>query len=592
MINDLKKPAVYAREFRQIKQSNADLNVINLAYLSSYTSEILEPYIGVELRQFDFFVNNYFAPFNQFEQEVFEKNSLLYKHNPDIIVIHNMLEDMYPSLAVRFSRYSESELEEITYKFLSRYDSIIKAIRKNSNSIIICINSSAINYQSNDLVHSPIMHKKNNFVYELNVKFLSLCSLTSSCHVLDYMSIISQVGLVNWIDQKLYLMAKIPFSQLGQIALGRSIARMVNSVKNQSSKCLVFDLDNTIWSGVIGEDGMSGIQLGDSYPGNSFKNFQREILKLYDQGIFLAVASKNNIDDALEVFRNHSDCLIKEKHLSSIEINWNDKATSIQKISKQLNIGLDAIVFFDDNPVERDLVSTYLPEVKVIDVPENHILYSDALNNSGYFDIISITADDKNRTKMVKQNILRDELKDNSRDLSSFLSNLAIQINVDLVSGINIARVVQLINKTNQFNLTTQRYSEVEIQNLIELGHIVLYLQTSDRFGDSGISGVAIIKNHNDTWQIDSLLLSCRILGKKIETAFLFEIISIVKARGAKRLQGLYKPTLKNSMTSSFYDNHGFNMINKKDNTWEYDLSIVPKNIDYIKVNRIKNDSP
>ena len=400
-------------------------------------------------------------------------------------------------------------------------------------------------------------------------------------------SVISQVGLDNWVDQKLYLMAKIPFSHYGQIALGKSIARMIHSIKNQPSKCLVFDLDNTIWSGVIGEDGLHGIQISDSYPGNSFKNFQRTILKLYDQGIFLAVASKNNINDALEVFRNHSDCLIKEKHLSAMEINWNDKATSIQKIAKKLNIGLESIVFFDDNPSERSLVSNYLPDVKVIDVPTNHMLYSDVLNNSGYFDIISITEDDRNRTNMIKQNVQREQLKDKSRDLSVFLSGLNIQVNVGFVTDATISRAVQLINKTNQFNLTTQRYSEVEVRNFIDLGFIVLYLQTSDRFGDSGISGVAIIKNHNNIWMIDSFLLSCRVLGKKIETVFLSEIISIVKSKGAIMLQGEYKPTTKNNITSSFYKNHGFKMINKKINILEYDLSTIPKNIDYIKINRI-----
>ena len=587
MLRDIKTPADYARDFRKIKQSNVDLKDINIAYLSSYTSEILEPYICVELAQYNFLAQHYFAPIHQFEQEVFYKNSLLYKHYPYIIIIHNMLEDMHPNLVVRFSSYSQSELCKIVKNMVSRYESILKAVRENSNSIIICINFSAINFQTNELVHSLTMHKKNNYIHELNIKILSLCSSISSCYSLDYASIISQVGLSNWIDQKLYLMAKIPFSQHGQIALGRSIARMIHSVKNQPSKCLVFDLDNTIWSGVIGEDGISGIQISDSYPGNSFKNLQRTILKLYDHGVLLAVASKNNINDALEVFRNHSDCLIKEKHLSAMEINWNDKATSIQKIAKKLNIGLDSIVFFDDNPVERNLVSTYLPEVKIIAVPTSHMFYSDALNNSGYFDIISITEDDKNRTKMLKQNLNRDELKDNSRDLSSFLSSLNIKVNVDFVTDATISRVVQLVNKTNQFNLTTQRYSEAEIKNFIELGHIVLYLQTSDRFGDSGISGVSIIKNNNNIWLIDSFLLSCRVLGKKIETAFLCEIISIVKSKSAIKLQGQYRPTLKNDITSSFYKNHGFKMINKKTNIWDYDLSSVPKNIDYIKINRI-----
>jgi len=584
----IKTPADYAKTLSEVRLVRERLIPINIAFLSSYTSEVLNPYISVELAKGGYFPNNYFAPFNQFEQEILNKDGGLYSPLPDVVIIHNMIEDIYPDLISNFAKYSKTELDSIAHQIIERHKAILELLRDRTNADILIVNFSIISIDEVDSIYSYIKQQKNQYIQEINKKLLLLCNKISSCHSIDYMNMVCKVGAQEWMDRKLYFMARVPFSGQGQIEFGKILAETICSVKNQPHKCLVLDLDNTLWGGVIGEEGMSGIQISEYYPGNVFKHFQRTILGLRNQGVLLAISSKNNLDDAIEAFQNHSDCLLKESDFSAVEINWNDKATNIQKIAKKLNIGLDSIVFFDDNPTERQWVSDKLPQVKVIDVPEDPMLYGKTLHNCNYFNFLSITHEDKNRAKMVRQNQKREELNASVKDLDSFLESLNMIVSVGLSDKSTLERISQLTNKTNQFNLTTKRYSTIEISDFIKEGHMVLYISVKDCFGDHGLSGVAIIKRQSESeWMIDVFLLSCRIIGKKIESSFLVEIINIVQGKGATKLLGQYIASKKNHLTKDFYKNHNFSLINKEGGIWEYDLKSVPKKINFIKTKRL-----
>jgi len=577
-------PADYAKIFKEIKLIKHQFTPINIAILSSYTSEILKPYISVELAKKNYFSDIYFAPFNQFEQEILNHNSNLYLQKPNIVIIHNMIEDIYPNLASNFTKYDDEELDLITNQVIDRYRVILKSLRSNSKASIIVINFSMINIDMLDSVYSPAKQRQDQFTQNINQELLLLCNKINGCYSIDYMNIVLNIGLQKWIDRKLYFMARIPFAVEGQIEFSKMIAKTIGSIKSQACKCLVLDLDNTLWGGVIGEDGMSGIQLSEYYPGNVFKNFQRSILNLRNQGVMLAIASKNNFNDAIEVIQKHPDCIIKESDFAAIEINWDDKALNIEKIAKKLNIGLDSIVFFDDNPEERLWVSGKLPQVKVINVPKDPMLYSQSLASCNYFNFLTITNEDKNRTKMIQESQNREELRDNSKDLNSFLASLNMIVSISFANNKTLERVSQLINKTNQFNLTTKRYSVIEISDLIESGSIVLYLSVEDCFGNHGISGVSIIKQRNENeWVIDTFLLSCRIIGKRIESVFLAEIINIVKNKNAVKLYGQYIESKKNHLTASFYKEHHFVLSDKNNNIWEYNMQKIPEKINYIK---------
>ena len=361
----------------------------------------------------------------------------------------------------------------------------------------------------------------------------------------------------------------MPFSIDGQIEVSESLSRFISATIKVPKKCLVLDADNTIWGGVVGEDNIDGIKLGEDFPGNIYKSFQRYILSLRKKGVLLAIASKNNESDVLNVFKNHQDCLLKKNHFSAIEINWNDKASNIKKIAKNLNIGLDSIVFFDDNPVERELVKTVLPDVNVIEVAKDPLLYEENIQNSEYFDHIFITDDDMKRPQMYAEDRKRKRILKKSSSIDNYIKSLKVVIQIGFINKDFIKRCSQLINKTNQFNLTVKRKSEGELNNFIKNGTIALWARVKDKFGDNGLVGViiAVQKNNMNGWVIENFLLSCRVIGRNIENIFLYELVKELKKENKNKLIiGEYIKGDKNFIVKDFYKSQGFKK--KGDNTW------------------------
>ncbi|MBT5399874.1 HAD-IIIC family phosphatase [bacterium] len=580
----MKSPSDYAKEARSINQ-NHSLSKLKIAFLSSYTIEIIKSYVAVELANIGYLSEQYFAPFNQFEQEVYNSDSELYKLKPDFIIIHMRIEDVYPDISTRFIKYNDDELEKIEDSILGRYSDILLEIRKKTKSKIIIFDFADGRIKSDLFYSSELVRSFHVFLQNLNNKLYDLCSKVSSCHVVNYQQIISNFGLSNWGDLKLYYMAKIPFNVNAQIKIAKILSRTINAVVRIPIKCIVLDLDNTLWGGVIGEDGLLGIQLGNNYPGNVFKDFQKTLLGLRDQGILLAIASKNNIKDVVEVFEKNTDCVLKMNDFSAIQVHWDDKAKSIERISQELNIGLDSIVFFDDNPVERLWIQEQLPDVKIIDVPDSPIGYIGSLIDSSYFDSLHTTKEDKDRHAQYKQQVKRSKLYKNSKTIDDFLKNLKMKVNIGHMSNVTINRLEQLINKTNQFNLTSKRYDSIDLEDIVSNDGMVLWVSVKDCYGDNGIVGVAIIKDVlSKKWVLDSFLLSCRIIGRKIETVFLSEIVNIARDCGAQIIKGQYIYSKNNNLVSSFYKNHNFKLSDKDINIWEFNLDNNINRPKYIEV--------
>ena len=492
---------------------------------------------------------------------------------------------MYPDISTRFIKYNDDELEKIEDSILGRYSDILLEIRKKTKSKIIIFDFADGRIKSDLFYSSELVRSFHVFLQNLNNKLYDLCSKVSSCHVVNYQQIISNFGLSNWGDLKLYYMAKIPFNVNAQIKIAKILSRTINAVVRIPIKCIVLDLDNTLWGGVIGEDGLLGIQLGNNYPGNVFKDFQKTLLGLRDQGILLAIASKNNIKDVVEVFEKNTDCVLKMNDFSAIQVHWDDKAKSIERISQELNIGLDSIVFFDDNPVERLWIQEQLPDVKIIDVPDSPIGYIGSLIDSSYFDSLHTTKEDKDRHAQYKQQVKRSKLYKNSKTIDDFLKNLKMKVNIGHMSNVTINRLEQLINKTNQFNLTSKRYDSIDLEDIVSNDGMVLWVSVKDCYGDNGIVGVAIIKDVlSKKWVLDSFLLSCRIIGRKIETVFLSEIVNIARDCGAQIIKGQYIYSKNNNLVSSFYKNHNFKLSDKDINIWEFNLDNNINRPKYIEV--------
>jgi FkbH-like protein len=582
-------PADYARISREITKSKYSKNV-NIAFLSSYTAEILKPYIRVELAKSSIFSSVYFAPYNNIEQEIIDNNSGLYASNPDIVVIHIGIEDISQNVLTRFYSYSSDEIKNVTSSIVSRYKEMIRAFRKKSNAQIIIVDFAYIQNESFGFSGSPLAHSLSAYIQNINDQLWSICNQITSCHVIKYQQVFMEQGLNNCIDYKLYFLARIPFGVKAQIEIGKVIARTIAAIYTTPCKCLVLDLDNTLWGGVLGEDGIAGIKLSDDYPGNVYKSFQRTILGLRDQGVLLAIASKNNINDALDVMEKHTDCLIKKKHISSIQINWKDKATNLYKIARELNIGLNSIAFFDDNPVEREWIIEQVPDVRVINVPENPMFYSRALLNSRLFDKVNMTSEDTSRAEMYKHEKRRSEFHIKSKSVDDFLRGLKMSAKIGLVEDITLSRVEQLINKTNQYNLTCRRYTAEEIKDIISSGGVAIWISVKDKFGDSGIVGTAIAKKQNNNeWIIDTFLLSCRVIGRKLESILLYYLCKLVKGKKGVILYGEYIPTSKNNLINDFFIKFNFNEVINKENYWSCNLretNISPS--DFINVEFIE----
>lgn len=363
--------------------------------------------------------------------------------------------------------------------------------------------------------------------------------------------------LVNW---KYYLMSQTLLNP--KLAHDFTVwwQRIVNQLALRRKKCLVLDLDNTLWGGILGEDGIDGIQLGGDYPGKAYSLWQHALLQLSRKGAILALCSKNNDTDVDELWQHNDNMILKREHFSAMRINWQDKATNLRELADELNIGLDSMVFIDDSPAERELVKQLLPMVVVPDFPSKPYqlmpFFKDLVDR--YFRVYTVTSEDVAKTEQYRANAQRRAEQSRFADLESYLYSLDMQLDIIPADEHNLPRIAQMTQKTNQFNLTTKRYGEAELHQLLDKGWKVYCVRVSDRFGDSGITGAIIMQPVDDvTLNIDSLLLSCRILGKGIEDAFVKTMFNLMRLDGYRRLTADYLPTARNGQTADFYDRVG-----------------------------------
>jgi len=326
-----------------------------------------------------------------------------------------------------------------------------------------------------------------------------------------------------------------------------------------NKKCIVLDLDNTLWGGIVGEDGLEGIKLGPDPAGRPFVEFQKVIKSLLKSGIILAINSKNNSEDAMKVIKEHPHMVLKEEDFACLKINWNDKIANMRDISNELNIGSDSMIFFDDDPVNRELIKMSMPEIKTIDLPQDPSSYALILRDLNDFNLLKITDDDFKRAKMYREENDRHVFESTTKNLDEYLKKLDIKVKIRLAYKFSIPRISQLSLKTNQFNLTTKRYQEEEIKEFAKDDKMIVgCAEVEDKFGESGITNMFIIKKNNEEWILDTFLLSCRIIGRGIEEGILGKIIEMGKKEGVKKIKAQFIPTKKNKPAENFLSDYGF----------------------------------
>ena len=398
------------------------------------------------------------------------------------------------------------------------------------------------------------------FVARLNAA-LRPAADAAGVHLLAVDDRAARDGIAAWHNPTYWHLAKQEIAPAAAPAYGDLVARLLAALQGRSAKCLVLDLDNTLWGGVIGDDGMEGIVLGQgSAGGEAFAAFQRTARDLAARGVILAVCSKNDEANAVEPFESHPEMVLKRADIACFVANWQDKPTNLRRIAAELNIGLDALVFLDDNPMERDLVRRELPMVAVPEVTDDPESFAAALDAGGYFEALAVTEEDRERTAQYHGNRAREALREGATDLESYLRGLEMELTWRRFDRVGLARVVQLINKSNQFNLTTRRYTEEDVLAVMDDPRAFgLQLRLLDRFGDNGV--IAIVIGRMDAGgdcDIDTWLMSCRVLGRQVEPTTLNLIAAQATALGARRLVGRYVPTKKNAMVRDHYAKLGF----------------------------------
>tara|TARA_B110000014_G_scaffold190501_1_gene139266 strand:+ start:46 stop:1797 length:1752 start_codon:yes stop_codon:yes gene_type:complete len=557
---------------------------IRVALLSSFTINGLEETLRVLCFENNISCKTYVGGYNQYNQEILDKNSNLYKFNPDVTFLildtRSLLGDLF------FSPYSISNEERVKFvdNKINEIKEIIQTFTENHQSKLIITTLSIPTYSPYGIYETKMNYGLPQMIREFNENLIKSFKNNPLVYLYDFNQFIRKYGEHNIFDFKQYVLGDMKISMNCIPDFGNDLMSYVKPILGLNRKCIVLDLDNTLWGGIVGEDGYNGISLGDTPTGKSFVEFQKILLSLQHRGIILAINSKNNLDDAMDVIKNHPNMILREEHFASIKINWNDKNTNLQEIANELNIGLESMVFFDDEPINRELIRSTMPEVLTPELPKDPYLFPMVIKNLNDFNMLKITNEDTKRGQMYLQQRKRIEFSQKTKNLDDFLNQLEIKVIVKPASEFTLPRISQLTLKTNQFNLTTKRYQEEDIQNISSSPNkIVGCAQVEDKFGDNGITGVYIINKDSDKeWSLDTFLLSCRIMGRGIEDGVLDHIIKQARKAGVNRIKANYIPTKKNMPVKNFLPDFGFKQEN---GSWYYYIDEKvkkPKHIEMI----------
>lgn len=569
--------AAYILSLQKTLRTHLPLISSRVAILRSFTIEPVTPLLRAAALINGIDLTVQVGGFNTYAQEILNEQSSLYSFSPDIIVLAVQTRDIAPEIWSAHATLSPKEVESIVDRVVGDFDRLMQVCRSRSKAHFIIHSLEVPCLPSLGLFDCQSATGQVATITRINDELRRVATSHRGVYVLDYDALVARYGRTRWHDERKWLTMRMPIAAENLIHLAHEWLRFIHPLSGKICKALVTDLDNTLWGGVIGEDGMEGIQLGSEYPGAAFQSLQRTMLDLYQRGILLAICSKNNSSDAMEVLEKHPGMLLKPEHFAAFRSNWNDKAQNLREIAAELNIGIDTLAFLDDNPVERERIRTELPEVTVIEVSNDPMDFATALRETPAFERLSLTDEDRERGRYYTEQRQRVELEQSAASLEEFYRSLRQEMDISTVTSGTLTRVAQLTQKTNQFNLTTRRYSEQQIAAMAAGPDWKVYsLRVKDRFGDNGIVGVAITHDTGEICEIDTFLMSCRVIGRTVETAFLSFLLDQARARGRTQIQGWFLPTNKNiDLVKEFYPLHGFKQIAAQDGglLWSLELS-------------------
>jgi FkbH-like protein len=551
------------------------LTKFKLAILRSFTVEPIEPLLRAEAFAYGIDLEVQVGDFNTYVQDMLDGQSSLYRFAPNAVVLAVRTDQAAPELWRDFADLAPEAALQAAERVVRGYEQWIGAFRRHSQAALIVHSLERPSSPSLGVLDSQSEGRQSGLIRQINRELRRIASEFHGVYILDYDALVARHGSEHWHDERKWLTARLPIAAGYLLPMAREWMRFIAPLSGRTAKVLVVDLDNTLWGGVIGEDGMAGIKVGAEYPGAAYQALQRALLDLSRKGILLAACSKNNLDDAMEALEQHPGMLVRAKHFAAMRINWTDKAQNLREIAQELNVGIDALAFLDDNAFEREQVRAALPEVTVIDLPKNPLEYASTVRNCAVFERLALSAEDQQRTEMYAAQKQRAGAEQNFQSKEDFFRFLEQEAELEPVSDLTLARVAQLTQKTNQFNLTTRRYTEPQIAELAKKGAWHIFsIRVRDRFGDHGLVGVAIAHDEGEQCEVDTFLLSCRVIGRKVETALLAHLAESAAQRGRRRLVGWFLPTKKNAPARDFYPQHGFERqeTNGTGSLWALDL--------------------
>ena len=574
------------RTLRRQLWAGEGLKDIRIAVLSGTTTNELIDMFEVLLLKDGFRPSFYQSEYGRYFEDAVVETQKLVEFRPDIVYLHTCTRNIqtFPPLSS-----SEEEWPRYVDAEISRFRTIWRSLSDHLDCQIIQNNFELPAQATLGNLDAVSPGGASRFVAELNRQIAAEGASNRRLVMQDLHAIAARIGMNHWIDPERWFSYKIANSAEGSFALATSLAALVAAIYGRSRKVLVLDLDNTVWGGVVGEDGVNKLLIGRELPlAEAYTAFQEYCLRLRDRGILLAVCSKNDENAARSGF-SHPDSVLKLEHFSAFKANWEPKHENILEIARELNLGPDSFVFVDDNPAERAIVKSQIPGIAVPDIGAEVTHYASILEAGRYFETISLAGEDFARGKLYAQNSQRARLQQQFANYGEYLDSLEMSAEIEPFSQSYIERIAQLTNKTNQFNLTARQYTAAEIEAAAaDRLHICLYGKLKDRFGDNGLISVVLGRTDGTNLHIDLWLMSCRVLKRDMEFAMLDALVKRAKEQGIKSLAGYYAPTAKNGMVADHYQKLGFSPLSEHaKNTatvWTLDISMYEARNRHIKI--------
>lgn len=527
---------------------------MRLALLSNVTVDLLA---GMVKKNNEVYLS---AGFDTWQQEMIMPTSGLYEFKPEAVVV-----------LLYAGAYEWADIES-GCKLIDEWCGALSALTTNLPAVPVFVSSIDISVPAHFGAEVRIEEYLENYLIE---RVQELHGNGSSVYILPVKDAISDLGRNNFYSSKMWYVGSMPYSMKGLSALNDLISRYISVAKGMHKKCIVVDLDNTLWGGVIGEDGVECIQLSNHKEGARYYETQKILKKMKNQGVMLAILSKNNVEDVEPVFK-HPDMVLQHEDFVAEVINWEPKPFNIRKLAKDLNIGLDSFVFLDDNPAEREAMRAECPEVTVIDFPKDSSLLPAALEAAynEYFLSLEVTGEDAKKTAMYRAETQRKAEMNSATSVEDFLKKLEMTIDIHRMLPEEEKRVVQLVNKTNQFNVTTKRYSEEEIKELAERGDIIT-VHMADKYGDQGLVAVLILTYEDDTAAVDTFLMSCRVMGRSAENEIVAQVRQMLEKKGVHNVTATYLRTAKNAPVLGLFEKLGFDTVAASEERKDYKAEVT-----------------